>query len=114
MSGCTSKRLVNTIQRAQGRTETYGRHGQANYSGFRLIGSPVNWGSRLFGANLGEQNQIENITRICSLIWGTMPFNWAGNCYNENERREDAIVEQIAAKLHNTSEYQETDEDDTT
>jgi hypothetical protein len=35
-------------------------------------------------------------------------------CYNENEDREDAIFEQIAAKHQKTSEYQETDEDDTT
>jgi hypothetical protein len=34
------------------------------YSGIQLIGSPVNWGSRLFGENPGEQKQIENITRI--------------------------------------------------
>jgi hypothetical protein len=72
------------------------------YRGFRLIGTPVNWGSRLFGANPGQQKQIENITGICfvylgqildnknksriypeftSLIWGTMPFNWASNCH---------------------------------
>jgi hypothetical protein len=35
-------------------------------------------------------------------------------CYNENEDCEEAIVEQIAAKQQKTSEYQETDEDDTT
>jgi hypothetical protein len=35
-------------------------------------------------------------------------------CYNENEDCEDAIVEQIATKCQKTSEYQETDEDDTT
>jgi hypothetical protein len=34
-------------------------------------------------------------------------------CYNENENCEDAIVEQIAAKHQKTSEYQETDEDNT-
>jgi hypothetical protein len=33
-------------------------------------------------------------------------------CYNED--CEDTIVEQIAAKHQKTSEYQETDEDDTT
>jgi uncharacterized membrane protein len=35
-------------------------------------------------------------------------------CYNENYDCEDATVEQIAAKRQKTSEYQETDEDDTT
>jgi hypothetical protein len=36
-------------------------------------------------------------------------------CYNENEDCEDATVEQIAAKQQKTSsEYQETDKDDTT
>jgi hypothetical protein len=35
-------------------------------------------------------------------------------CYNENEDCEDAIVQQIAVKHQKTSEYQETDEDDTT
>jgi hypothetical protein len=40
------------------------------YSGFQVIGSPVNWGSRLFGANPGEQKQIENITRICFTYLG--------------------------------------------
>jgi hypothetical protein len=35
-------------------------------------------------------------------------------CYNENEDCEDAIVEQIAAEHQKTSEYLETEEDDTT
>jgi hypothetical protein len=35
-------------------------------------------------------------------------------CYNENEDCEDTIVDQIAAKHQKISEYQETDEDDTT
>jgi hypothetical protein len=35
-------------------------------------------------------------------------------CYNENEDREDASFGQIAVKHQKTSEYQETDEDDTT
>jgi hypothetical protein len=39
-------------------------------NGFRLIGSPVDRDSRLFGANTGEQKQIENITRICFTYLG--------------------------------------------
>jgi hypothetical protein len=35
-------------------------------------------------------------------------------CYNENGDCEDAVVEQIAEKHQKTSEYQETDEVDTT
>jgi hypothetical protein len=35
-------------------------------------------------------------------------------CYNENEDCEDAIVEYIPAKHQKTSEFQKTDEDDTT
>jgi hypothetical protein len=34
-------------------------------------------------------------------------------CYNENKDCEDATVEQIGAKHQKTSEYQETDEEDT-
>jgi hypothetical protein len=34
--------------------------------------SPVNWGCHLFGANPGEQNQTENVTRIC--------FTYLGHC----------------------------------
>jgi hypothetical protein len=40
------------------------------YSGFWLIVPPVNWGSRLFGANPGEQKQIKNETRICFTYLG--------------------------------------------
>jgi hypothetical protein len=35
------------------------------HSGFQLIGSLVDWGSHLFGANTGQHKQIKNVTRIC-------------------------------------------------
>jgi hypothetical protein len=45
-------------------------HEISNYSGFWLIGPPVNWGKHLFGVNPEEQKQIENITRIFFMYLG--------------------------------------------
>jgi hypothetical protein len=38
-------------------------HKEKIYSGFQLIGQLINWSSHVFGANPGEQKQIENVTR---------------------------------------------------
>jgi hypothetical protein len=54
----------------------------SKYSGFRLIGPPVNWGSRLFGANPREKTNWEynqNLLRLfgapCRLI-GPVTATW--------------------------------------
>jgi hypothetical protein len=54
-----------------------------------------------------EMHHVEN-DKVFSCIDSSL------QCYNDNEDCEDAVVEQIAAKHRKTSEYQETDEDDTT
>jgi hypothetical protein len=84
------------------------------------LGQPFIWGKSWRTKTNQEYNQ--NLLRLfgapCRLL-GTVSakFSCIDNslqCYNENEDCEDATVEQIAAKHQKTSEYQETDQDDTT
>jgi hypothetical protein len=67
-------RATKALEGREGIVPTHSRLQHYIYSGLWLIVSPVNWGSRLFWANPGEQKQIENITRICFAYFGHHAF----------------------------------------
>jgi hypothetical protein len=102
------------------------------------LGQPFIWGKswRIKTNREYKQNLLRLFEAPCRLM-GPMTATWracdvilemhhVGNweefscidnslqCYNENEDCNDATVEQSVAKQQKTSEYQETDKDDTT